>query len=73
MGDLEKALDQAGYRDDGVPVSFGPWANAWYPAWESPPPRGVSAQTFSTIDALPREVQGVSTPDGQKVPLLWET
>ena len=44
MATFESTMKQAGYGDDGWPVSFGAWANAWSPAWESFPAVGTRRQ-----------------------------
>jgi len=72
MTTLDAALDQAGYRDDGLPISFGPWANAWCPVWESTAlPRAHRAMYF-VVDAVSREAQGLAIPHATNVPIRSE-
>ena len=73
MTTLDAALDQAGYRDDGLPISFGPWANAWSPIWESIPPSLVRRSLYFVVDALPRDAHGVAGPDPTDAAARLET
>jgi len=67
MAHIDEVLDQAGYRDDGLPVSSGPWANAWSPAWESFPIRAIREEPVPRMAPLPWEAEDVSAAEAQKL------
>ncbi len=69
MAGLDAALNQAGYRDDGLPASFGPWANAWSPAWVDSSSRASHGQVVRHYVPLVRETQGVPAGDAHERPL----
>lgn len=69
MAGLDAALNQAGYRADGLLASFGPWANAWSPAWLDSSSRIPDGQTVAN-DALPnRQAPRLAAGDTQQRPL----